>query len=449
MHSRHIGNTAIIIGAGIGGLTAARALAEYFHQVIVLERDTLPVDPVARTGTPQDRHPHTLLGGGLSALEELFPGFEQELKDAGAVPYRLGIDVLLELPGYDPCYPRHDIGMWGYYMSRPLLEWVVRKRVLQIENIAIRQNCRVQSLLSTSDSTVVTGVQYFSNLGDSETLAADLVVDASGRGMLTMALLDQLNLPRPQETTIGVDINYATAVFRKPLSARPRDWLGIRTMGQPPIIRRGVLLMPIEEDRWMVTIAGRGEKLPSDREGFLAFAKQCRTTTVHDAIVNAQWVEEVARYRFSESVRRHFELLEVVPARLIPMGDALCQFNPVWGQGMSVAAMQARLLQDMLRKRVSDTTPLDGLQQHFLAEAQVLIDTPWRTAAYPDLADPEATGKRPADLQQELQFRAAVRRLAAIDPVVYKLHTEVTTLLSPPSVLTTPDVLRRLGVNDH
>src|SRR6516165_1724771 len=194
MASTLIGKQAVVIGAGMGGLTAAGALADHFDQVLVLERDTLPSEPAHRAGTPQARHVHALLLSGQRALGELFPGFEQDLERAGAVPLRVGLDLRMERPGYDP-FPQRDLGWCSYALSRPTIERTVRSRVEAQPNTTLRQRCRVQEILATPNGEAVTGVRYENANGASETIAADLVVDASGRGALTTALLQSIDRP--------------------------------------------------------------------------------------------------------------------------------------------------------------------------------------------------------------------------------------------------------------
>ena len=211
MTSTLIGKQAVVVGAGMAGLPAPRALADFFEHVVVLERDTLPTDASHRAGTAQSKHVHALLGG-QRAHSELFPGFEQDLAGAGAVPLRVGLDVRIEIPGYDP-FPQRDLGWITYSMSRPLIELMVRERVEPHPNITLRQRCRAQNVVATSDNAAVTAIRFENGDGKSEMLTADLVVDASGRGNLTSALLESLGHRQPEETVIGVDIGCATAVF--------------------------------------------------------------------------------------------------------------------------------------------------------------------------------------------------------------------------------------------
>jgi 2-polyprenyl-6-methoxyphenol hydroxylase-like FAD-dependent oxidoreductase len=447
MASSLIGKQAVVIGAGMGGLTAAGALADHFDRVVVLERDTLPSESTYRAGTPQARHVHGLLLSGQRALNDLFPAFEQDLARAGAVPLRVGLDVRVERPGYDP-FPQRDLGWFGYAASRPAIEYAVRQRVESRPNITLRQRCRAQEILVQEDLAspnggAVTGVRYENGDGASETIAADLVVDASGRGVPTLDLLKSIGLPLPEETTIGIDLGYATCIFSIPDDAST-DWKGVMTFGQAPQNSRGGLMLPLEGNRWMATIGGRhGDVPPGDAEGFLGYARALRTPTIYNAIRHAERLDSVARYGFPESIRRHFERLDGFPRGLLPIGDAICRFNPVYGQGMSVAAMEACLLKRLLERLGESGDPIAELAPTFFAEMQALIETPWSVAML-DFAFPDTRGQRPADFETTLKFGIALTRLAAEDPAIHKLTLEVQHLLKPRSVYRDPDLMRRV-----
>jgi 2-polyprenyl-6-methoxyphenol hydroxylase-like FAD-dependent oxidoreductase len=215
-----VGEQAVVVGAGMGGLAAAAALADHFERVVVLERDTLPPDATHRAGTAQSRHIHALLAGGQRALGELFPGFDRDLASAGPVPLRVTLDVRIEMPGYDP-FPQRDLGFVTCSMSRPLIEFVVRRRVERHANITLRPRCRMREFVPSADRAAVTAVCFENADGKSETLPADLVVDASGRASPTLGLLESIGQPMPEETVIGVDIGYATAVFAIPDDPHP------------------------------------------------------------------------------------------------------------------------------------------------------------------------------------------------------------------------------------
>jgi len=441
--SSFIGQQAVVIGAGMGGLTAARALADHFERVLVLERDILPADPLDRNGIPQGRHVHALLAGGQRALAELFPGFEDGLAHAGAVRLRVGLDVRVERPGFDP-FPQRDLGFDAHAMSRPLVELAVRRRVHELSAIDLRQGCRVQELVRRPDGAAVTGVRYTDPAGRTETVGSELVLDASGRGMPTLDVLAALGRVPPDETTIGVDVAYASAVFAIPDDA-PGDWKGVFCFPGAGRASRGSLMLPLEGHRWIVTVGGRhGDIPPGDEDGFMEYAKGLRTSTIYNAIEHAKRLGDIARFRFNESVLRHYQRLENFPRGLLPIGDAICRFNPIHGQGMSVATLEALALGRLLALRARERDPLAGLAPEYFAEVSRLVETPWMLAAIPDFVHPDTRGERPADFEQTLKFGIALGKLAARDPAVHRLTSEVQHLLKPRSVYQDPDLMQRV-----
>jgi 2-polyprenyl-6-methoxyphenol hydroxylase-like FAD-dependent oxidoreductase len=435
-----LGKRAVVVGAGMGGLTAARALANHFETVLVLERDALPAEAEHRAGIPQGKHVHALLAGGQRALDELFLGFEDDLVRSGAVPIRAGLDVRAERPGFDP-FPQRDLGILAYALSRPQVELIVRRRVQQVASIELRQGCRVQELVARENGSVA-GVRYVDRDGAIVTASAELVVDASGRGTLTLELLQALGQAAPEETTIGVDVNYATAVFAIPDDA-PADWKGVFTFAGSE--GRGALMLPLEGRRWILTIAGRHSvKPPGDEAGFMAFTGQLRTRTIYNAIEHAKRLGEIVRFGFPASTYRHYEGLTTSPRGLLPVGDAICRFNPVYGQGMSVAAQEARALDNLLGDRAAEPDPLAGLAAAFFTRTAALIEAPWASAAIPDFVHPETRGKRPENLEQMLKYGLAMAKLAARDPEVHRLTAEVQHLLKPRSVYQDPALVQRV-----
>jgi 2-polyprenyl-6-methoxyphenol hydroxylase-like FAD-dependent oxidoreductase len=434
-----IGRQAVVVGAGMGGLAAARALANHFERVLVLERDGLPADSSTRAGVPQGKHVHLLLAGGERALSGLFAGFEEHLLRAGVVPIRVGFDLLAERPSIGTM-PQRDLGIMAYAMSRPLLELTVRQRAQATANVELRQRCRVQERVHRGPA--VTGVRYLDGDGTSQTVDADLTVDATGRGTLTFALLEATGRAVPGETTLGVDLNYSTAVFAIPEDA-PKEWKGVFTLPGPD--GRGALMIPLEGRRWILTVGGRhGVKPPGDEAGFMEYTRQLRTQTIFRAIAQAKRLGEIERFGFSTSTYRHYEKVSDFPAGLLPLGDAICKFNPVYGQGMSVAAQEALALDTLLTQRATAAKPLDGLATAFFAEAAALIETPWLSAAIPDLLHPEARGERPENFEQMLRFGLALGTLAVQDPAIHRLTTEVQQLLKPRSVYQDPDLVQRV-----
>jgi 2-polyprenyl-6-methoxyphenol hydroxylase-like FAD-dependent oxidoreductase len=437
-----IGEQAIVIGAGIGGLAAAQVLSDHFERVIVLERDEIPDEATARAGVPQGRQPHAMLCGGLRALGRIFPDLDRDLVEAGAVPFDSGLQTRREHAD-GTASPQREFGLVTFSLTRPLLEHILRHRLATRRNVMLRGRSRALEVLGTADGTVVTAVRCETAGRRAEILAADLVVDASGRAVPTLDFLDTAGWPRPEETTIGVDIGYATAVFAIPERDQP-GFTALICLPQAPDSTRSGCLLRIENGRWQALLSGRGaDGPPADADAFMAYAMSLPTPTLHDAIRHAERQGEIARFGFPESAWRHFGRLHEFPCGLLPLGDAICRFNPVYGQGMSVAAMEADLLRLMLRAQAARPDPLATLSLEFLAEAETLIDTPWTLSALPDFAHPQTRGERPAGLEGDLGLLAGLNRLAGHDPEVHRLLLEVHHLLKPHQALRTPELARR------
>jgi len=440
----YIGKHAVVIGAGMAGLAAAGALADWFENVVILERDTLPDEAIPRVGTPQAEHAHGLLVGGLQALEALFPGLSNDFARAGAVPMRVNQDLREEWPDRDPL-PQRDFGLAGYLMSRPLIEFTVRQRVLRRSNVVFRPNCRALSIAADDAGRRVTAVRCMTGADDcSETLPADVVVDASGRGHFTTLLLQAIGRPQPHEIRIGIDLGYTTAVMSIPDDA-PSDWKMVLTHPNLPGSTRLAVLLPMEGNRWIMTVGGQGaDHPPGEWDTLLAYLRQLATPTIYNAVRDLKPIGKLRRYALIESVWRHFAAVEGLPDGLIPIGDTICRFNPVYGQGMTVASKEAKLLHRLLEERASETEPLAGLGQTFLAEARHLIETPWTMAAIPDFASPATRGERPVDLEQSLRFATALSRIAERDAAVHRPTVEVWHMLKPRSVYQDPELVRRV-----
>jgi len=428
---------AVVIGAGMAGLTAAQAISGHFGKVTIIERDALPAGAAPRSGTPQAQHAHMLLAGGLKALQSLFPGFENDLAEAGAVKIRTGKDIRYERPGFDP-FPIRDLGIHVFCMSRPLLEAVTRRRVQQTPNIDICVRSRVTGLVASRDAKRIEAVRYDSEDGP-VTLEADLVVEASGRCGLTLQMLEELSLERPEETEIGMDQAYASTIVERPIEHNA-DWLGNIILPSAPASSRGAFLFPIEKQRWLLSVGGNhGDAPPGDRAGFMDFVRSLRTPTSDDAVRDARPLTDIVRYKLPCSTRRHFERLASFPAGLLVTGDALCRFNPVFGQGMSVAAQEAVILGRLLAEGV----PMERLAHDFFAAIQDTIATPWGVAVS-DFVYPATRGVRPADLAQRLQYGVALTKLAAQDTEVHRLTAEVSQLRKPQASLREPSLAARV-----
>ena len=435
-----LGQRAVVVGAGVSGLSAARALVDYFHEVVILDRDDLPDDSAPRPGVPQGKHPHGLLGAGLKALENLFPGFGNELVQAGAEPMEPGFDMLYEIPGQD-VWPRIKLSWPTYAMSRPLIERTLRRQIERIGKIKVRGGCRVLNIASEARTLAATGIRYEGPDGNRKTLESDLIVDGSGNGSLTVEFLKATDRRPPTETRIGVNMRYASAFFERVDIGN--DYKGVFTFPDAPEQSRGGLILPAENKRYQVVLIGRGKDIPPvNGDEFMRYARTLPTPSVYNAIKNAKRLTGISPFAFVESRWRHFVRVPDFPNGLLPIGDAICRFNPVYGQGMTVALLEANLLFDLLGGL--DGSQLATLAPTFLAKAETLMADPWAMSAIPDFVYPETTGERPADLADRLNFQMALGRLAVRDAEVLELLTEIRHVLKPLSLLDDPTIVRRV-----
>ena len=441
--SCQLGRRAVVVGAGIGGLAAAGALAKYFERVEILERDRLTGSAGSRSGTPQDRHPHGLLAGGLRALDQIFPGYERDLAAADAVPVSFAREVQFERPDVG-VLPKRDFGISVLCATRPLIERVLRRRAEALANITLRPASRVIGIVPAAGGAGASGVQFVSGSGRPETLDTDLVVDASGRGAPTLTLLDALGWDRPQMTEIGVDITYATAVVGIPHDA-PAEWKLVLTLPDPPHVTLHSVLVPTEDGRWIIAIADHSVTTWIETwDAFLKASRSLITPTVYNALRYAQPPEGIRHYRFPVSTWKHFERLPRLPRGVLPVADAFCRFNPIHGQGMSSAAKQACLLQDVLPRAVAEPDPIAAAQAEFMTGVTSVLETPWTMSTSADLAFPQTRGERPDNFAQAREFEAALVRAATVDPVVHRAMLEVAQLLQSHSLLREPEIMRRI-----
>jgi 2-polyprenyl-6-methoxyphenol hydroxylase-like FAD-dependent oxidoreductase len=426
---------AIVIGASMGGLLAARALADRFARVTVLERDPLVDAPAQRKGVPQGEHAHGLLARGREIIEEFFPGITDELVAQGAMRGHVGGDVLWHCAGGYLAEARGDLV--GVLLSRPLLEAQVRARLTALPNVAIVTECDVLGLLASSDRARVTGVRVQRPSGAVEEVPADLVVDASGSGTRSLAWLGMLGYAAPEEQTVRVGLGYASRLYRR----RPSDIggrLGLAVVTQPPNPRGGVALA-IEGDRWIVSAAGYfGEHPPADEAGHLEFLGELPTTALRDLVRAAEPVSDFKTFKFAGSVRRRYEKMKRFPEGYLVFGDAVSRFNPVFGQGMTSASLQAAALRDCLG---AGGAPL---WHRFFRAAARIVDVPWNIAVGADLAFPQTVGPRGPMVNFLNWYVAKLHRAAHRDPALALAFHKVSNLIALPPSLLAPGIAWRV-----
>jgi 2-polyprenyl-6-methoxyphenol hydroxylase-like FAD-dependent oxidoreductase len=437
---------AVVVGGGMAGLLAARVLAGHFEHVTVVDRDRFPEAPAFRPGVPQSRHLHVLLGRGLEGLEQLFPGFEADLVAAGAAVVAGSESLWLNPAGWSRRY-RSPIRLLG--ASRELIEWQARTRVTALANMQLLEGCEAVGLLADPSRAAVTGVRLRSRTGPAgeagaaTDLAADLVVDASGRGSRAPQWLAELGYQPPAETSISSLLGYASRQYAIPAGFRT-GWRMLVINAKPPGNPRAGALVPIEGDRWMVALIGAGRDYPpTDDAGFLEFARGLRSPLLHDTVKDAEPVSPIYGFRNTDNRRRHFERLRRWPERFVVVGDASCTFNPIYAQGMTVTAMTAVALGRILaeHRRHSDADPLGRARQAQRQLARTSAGA-WTMATTEDLRYPWTEGAR-LDLPTRVMHRYADRVLEVANgnPRVNTAFVNVVNLRHPPASLLRPRVL--------
>jgi 2-polyprenyl-6-methoxyphenol hydroxylase-like FAD-dependent oxidoreductase len=437
---------AVVLGAGMAGLLAARVLAGYFGQVTVVDRDRLPEHPRYRPGVPQSRHLHVLLGRGLECLEQLLPGFEADLIAAGARVVEGSESLWLNAAGWSRRY-QSPIRLLG--ASRELVEWQARTRVMALDNVQVLEGCEAVGLLTDPSRDAVTGVRLRSRDGRAEAtgrttgLAADLVVDASGRQSRVPQWLAELGYPAPAETSISSRLGYASRQYVIPAGFKT-DWRMLVINAKPPANVRSGAVVPIEGGRWMVALIGAARDYPpTDDTGFLEFARGLRSPLLYETIKDAEPASPIYGFRNTDNRWRHFERLRRWPDQFLVIGDASCTFNPIYAQGMTVTAMTAVALDHILAEhmRRSDTDPLGRARQ---AQRQVVRTSAgaWTMATTEDLRYPWTEGAR-LDLPTRIMHRYADRVLEVANgnPKVNTAFVNVVNLRHPPASLLRPRVL--------
>jgi 2-polyprenyl-6-methoxyphenol hydroxylase-like FAD-dependent oxidoreductase len=438
--SSHQGSHAVVIGGSIAGLVTGRVLTNYFDTVTIIERDYLPENPVPRKGVPQSHHVHVLLMRGAIILEELFPGLHTELYAAGASQIDMAKDVAwLNPAGWGI---RFTSGVMLFASSRSLLEWGVRQRLMQCPQVCFITKSEVTSLLANSDRSAITGVQVrLHNQLDPKSVSeqqifADLVVDASGRTSKTPQWLTALGYEPPQETIVNSHVGYASRIYQPPVNFSS-DWQALYLQAAPPNVTRGGLMLPIEGVRWLVSLGG-GDKdyPPTDEAGFLEFTRSLRSSLLYDAIKHAKPLSPIYSYRATENRRRHYEKLHRMPEGLIVTGDAACAFNPVYGQGMTTAAIAAETLDQCLKKGLS------GLGKRFQTQLAQVNAGPWTLATSEDYRYRGTEGKSPDQKTQLMHwYMDRVMLLSTKSVEVRSQLLQVMHMLKTPTVLFHPKIV--------
>lgn len=429
-------NKAIVIGGSIAGKLAAKALSNAFKEVIIIEAGERWNGKSSRKRVPQSNHPHVLLKGGEKAIEELFPNITNELIEAGSVVHNFTRDLKW-----------HQFGLWKQpftgevhmiQQSRFLLEWHIQKRIDQVSNITIKYETVIEGLLIDGKCNKVCGVKAKClETGTQEEIQADIVVDASGFGSKSIAWLREYNI-EVQEEKARIDLFYTTRMFKLKENEK-LDYCNTLMSPSFPDNPYGVLIQTIEDNRYFVTFSGyANEKAPQTDGEFYNFAENLSISNVTDFLNKAEAISHIKTYKIPYQVRRRFDLVDNLPERLLIVGDAHCRFDPVFGQGVSVAAMEAHQLQVLLQRKQK----LDkAFTQQFYKETAHIIQTPWEMTTTEISRHPQL--KRELTIKQKFQlwYTKQIYQLSAIDSDVYIRLVRVMNLIRSPLHLFHPKVL--------
>ncbi len=431
--TKQSGKRAIVIGGSMAGLLAARVLSDTYDEVVVIERDSLPASATARKGVPQGLHAHALLARGLEILEALFPGLTRQLINQGA-PQGWG---RFYVGGGFFC--RIENGPKALFVSRPCLESKVRARLLTLTNVYILENCNALGLVSTKDHSRVTGVRVIRRQTGivEEILSANLVVDASGRGSRTPAWLESMGYARPEVELVDVKMGYASRFYQR--QAEHLDGDLIANIAATSDNKRACGMLAQEGDRWIVTLAGYfGDYPPTDETGYLEFAKSLPVPDIYEVIRAAKPLSDPVPFKFPANQWRHYEKIGRFPEGFLVIGDGICSFTPVYGQGMTVAALEALALQACLR------AGMDRLAQRFFKQASKIVNIAWSIAVGSDLSLSEAKGSLPAPIRFINWYMGKLQIAARHDPVVALTFMKVAHLMVVPSSVMYPRITWRV-----
>jgi 2-polyprenyl-6-methoxyphenol hydroxylase-like FAD-dependent oxidoreductase len=426
-------NRAIVIGGGLAGLAAARALARAFAEVTLFEQGEAPQPDEPRRHAPQGAHLHYLVCGGVRALDQLFPGICDEMEADGLTATDAVADAALFLRGAWKQSPRSD--MLVYPQTRPFLETRLHRWVRALGNVRIEQGVRVRGPVWEAQRRRCVGVI----LTDGRVEPADLVVDAAGRSSRQSSWLREAGFEAPRTERVAIDLGYATRLYRGQAESLP--WR-IHFQGDAPERHaRGGYVFQVERNQWIVTLSGyQGDHPPADPAGFEAFARALPTPAIQQALAVLDPIGEVATYRYESAVWHRYDALAAPPPGLVALGDAVCSLDPKFGHGMSKALQEAVVLARLL----AAGTPSDVLPRQFYREALPYVRSPWTIMAIEDFRIPGVTGDRPPLLGPMQRLVDAIVDAATDDADLLRCFVEVIYLVRPHTALARPGVLARL-----
>ena len=433
------GERVAIIGASIAGLLAARILHESYGEVVLLDRDALHDGAASRKATPHAVHPHGLLAKGREVLECLFPGLTDSLVAQGALRGDIGMEVAVDANGER--FAAQPTGIVGLAVSRLALEAEIRRRVRALP--CVRLLTQVEVLAPAYENGRVTGLRVQScDGGQPEVIPAALVVDCSGRSSHTPMWLGKWGYEPPEEERVQIGLAYTSAYFERE-EVRPA-LAAVIGAATPSLPRPSILLAqePSGEGgqlRWVAGVGGyEGDHVDATREAMAKRAREINSPEIAALAENGKMIGRPMQYRMPYSWRRRYEKLRRFPTGYLVLGDALASFNPIYGQGMTVATCEAVAL------REATESGMDGLASRFFKAAAKVIDIPWQVSVGADLALEQVPGPRPFPINLINAYVGRVQRVAVQDPRVAGAFIKVMHMIEPPPSLFAPAIAWRV-----
>jgi flavin-dependent dehydrogenase len=427
---------AVVVGGSLAGMLAAAAVRDHVDSVEIIEAHELPDGPESRPGVPQAAHFHVLLSGGANAIEDLLPGTVKELLGAGAHRVPMTTNMVIHSPeGWYRRWTRDS-----HYLitaGRDLTDSVVRRQVLKDPRITVRPHTKVTALLGSSRR--VTGVRLRAADGTETELTADLVVDASGRAARTPQWLAELGISGLAQDRIDSGIAYASRIYRAPVSTE--NWPVISVQADPRSGAPGRTggIVPIEDGRWHVSLIGTPGAQPTREEAeFEPYARTLRHPVIADLLAHAEPLTDVVMTHSTVNRRYYYERLKSWPEGLVALGDSVAAFNPVYGHGMTVAAIGAVAL----RTRLASLGLANGLSRKAQRAIAGPVELAWSLAVGQDIHYRTTKGKNASTADRLLQrYVSRLSHTATGSYHVATAMTEVLTLQSPGTTLLRPGVL--------
>jgi 2-polyprenyl-6-methoxyphenol hydroxylase-like FAD-dependent oxidoreductase len=446
--SSPLGEHAVVLGGSVAGLLAARVLADHFQRVSIIERDSFAeLEPAHRKGTPQSHHQHILLARGRQIFEQLFPGFDAELGRMGAPLADYTGDCILHSAAGR--VPQFVSGLELRLCRRPLIDWVLLQRLRSNNRIQFHERTKVTGLITDNGFTRVTGVKLESGANTSSgppgELLADYVIDATGRGSKLPAWLEALDYRAPREQVINAFLGYASRLYRKP-TEQTAAWKAIEIACRPLQNPRAAGMWEVDSGRWLLTLIGTARTYPATTEaGFLEFARLLPEPIVYETIRNAEPISPIHGYRGTENRFRHYEELRRFPEQLAVLGDAMCAFNPTYGQGMTVAAMSALEL-DQLLGQVRTRHDMAAIGPRLHRRIAKLVQPAWLLAITEDMRWPTTEGASPSPWTRAAYWYVdRLTQLATTTPLVVEEFLSVANMIRPSHALVRPAILARVA----